>query len=928
MNNRPKKEKNRPPLIIIGCGGTGQRILRLLKTKFLDEITEELYNSLPIEMLAVDTLIQQEEHDLKTLPKDDFLSLGPLQMDRFIHKDYEREEYIQKWFNRNQYAGLMSTGAMQIRPFGRLALFLNLKTVIARLNKKIQSVLDARHIIPEETEDAVFQTEAGSALQVHIVGNIGGGSGSGIMLDLAYLLRYISKSSLNINGHLIMPEAVQDVQIQKSLFANAYAFLKELDNFNLNPRLYSQSQKSSPIWRYLEQGENDNAPDIDLQPGECFEPITAPFDYTYLLSPYNLKNVQLNDDFFYEIISEKIFLCSMMSEVGKREYERVCNIRAQYLDTFYEDETIKGKPCAYASYSVSTLRVNTQTIQNKIKEHVVSKINSMFEDRRKQDLIISPELHDFIQKIKNKILWEDENFPDAHKAADIKGIKDSLAEWFSEQVKTIDKLLKDNSSIIQEGFLKILSQEKGLTNLNFKIEQKPSPLLADVQAIRHLDPNNYSQLLYNNDEMKTVLENNLNYIFYKKIEEAYRQFSKRCLEVKDWAKDFANQLNKEISREEKEFDNILFYNFDIKRITDYISHGPQEIIQMSDCLEAYNPKDKTQQELKALVEDKTLQIWNQFASLYREQENEPVEKRLTVSNFLQIMFKNDQDKLENVLESYRSMADPCWRYNEHFAQWIMTVALMGCKSDNHLFSILKDWGFWGADLEPTHLEDDPFEVPLVVSQYGLPLLGYVRMQDYKRAYQEMRSKFSSSKTYFNRQFHLDKRWEDIAQDPLIDIFENDLPGNMLHVNAQLFALAWYLGMISQENYQFWLNIPKPNSKPLQTDKGKSGLTDAMTNFSRFLDSLAVQHKGESNNLREEIKSRIQDKKMELGKDFKESLQGHRDNLHDLSQSISDEEDRANMNRLSKYITYYLENDFKLLSELKDSKFQTLIAELP
>ena len=196
------------------------------------------------------------------------------------------------------------------------------------------------------------------------------------MLDLAFLLRYLSPTSLTVTGHLIMPEAITDFQIRDSLFANSYAFLKELDNFNLNPKLYGQS---SPISTYLFDKERVKEHKTSTWDFADNDLITKPFDYIYLLSPYTQDPSFLEKDFFHEVISEKLFLSSF-NKIGDRELERKVNIRTTVIDQMYlSGEISTGKPCAYGSYGVSTLRVREKAVKDKIRKYIFDKIRMLFQ---------------------------------------------------------------------------------------------------------------------------------------------------------------------------------------------------------------------------------------------------------------------------------------------------------------------------------------------------------------------------------------------------------------------------------------------------------------------------------------------------------------------------------------------------------------------
>ena len=932
-----KMEREKPPVLVIGCGGTGLRILRLLRTKYLEEILElsgdmsinklpeELMEKLPIELFGIDTLVNQEGLDLPSLQQDEWISLGPIQLDRFLQNYYKNDRFIQTWFNPNQYAGLMSTGAMQIRAFGRLALFLKLTSVVAKLNRKIQNVIDASHVIPEEIEDSTFKTESGASVQVHIVGNIGGGTGSGIMLDIAYLLRYISNCPLTINAHLIMPEAVPDIQIQSSLYANAYAFLKELDNFNLKPDLY---RDSSPIWRYLNTKDKKEEAPVDSDDFKGYEPRVPPFDYTYLLSPFTLSSSCLNKDFFEEIISEKIFLCSM-NEIGDREYERVCNIRAQFLDAFYADNEITGKPRSYSSYGVSTLRVRTETIKNKMRKHVLKKISSIFYQKKKEDLSISVD-EGFVQELLKSATLDKLVVPDLSTSEGFDVKQEQLKKWFTELTGKIDKAVAKGYEKIKEYALREFKNKHGI--ITIKIKGRPAmpvPRIKDETDISGLSGSSEGKkvLTVKKDLQQNMLQN-LKLNLYGRIEEQFRLVSERCNKIGIWTNKLIKQSQTQSGRGDKAFDNILFYNFDVKSITGYIREPESAIDKMDivNLFNAYDSDDNNQQKLQGLINGIVMDVWNEFAAAYKKEGNKSPEKRLTVSNFLSIIFGHDRQKLENILASFKEIADPCWGYNDYFCSYVKTIALIGCKEDNYLAKELKGWSFFGADLEATGLEEDPFEIPLVISQHGLPLLGYKSLSEYKAAYLTMRQKFKS--TRFKRQFHLDKRWEDEKTDPLIDPFQ-DLPDSYLpHFNGQLFAFAWYLQFIRENNYIFSLELPDAKQEEkLNNDDKSAGVTEALNRFCELLLSMKIEENGKEISLEQKIKKEMRNKlKSTLEKKFKEDFEEFSSKLKHLQKGTKKEEDRATIGRLLKYIDFFVENDFSFLPELKD-KMQNLIASL-
>ena len=130
-------------------------------------------------------------------------------------------------------------GAQQRRPIGRTAFFLRYANPI------YQTLIEAigRMYGEADREAPAFQraedVEKGKRL-IFIIGSVAGGTGSGMMIDLANLVRHAVMSnqnwqSVSVSGIIVMPDAFASyarfMDDPTNLKPNSYAALRELDRF-------------------------------------------------------------------------------------------------------------------------------------------------------------------------------------------------------------------------------------------------------------------------------------------------------------------------------------------------------------------------------------------------------------------------------------------------------------------------------------------------------------------------------------------------------------------------------------------------------------------------------------------------------------------------------------------------------------------------
>lgn len=273
------------PSLIVGLGGTGQWTTVYVKKALLDS-----YGGIPKEtkLVSFDTLTNPEvligghgekrsrEHttgaigldtgeyvyigkDVKQLTED-VASEQPPNSNQHPYS-HIRSWYLADYYLRNLPDHMFSIkeGAGQFRQFGRLAIFTN---VAQPANSEIYNTL----------QDAIIRLQRNSPgqsqLQVFIIGSLAGGTGAGMFVDIAHLIRQIAtQSNINykptIRGYLVLPDSFsQDVEptMLRNMYARAFAAMRENRRFTINfdyvkgyPMHYHNGG-GDPIWHGAVKG--------------------------------------------------------------------------------------------------------------------------------------------------------------------------------------------------------------------------------------------------------------------------------------------------------------------------------------------------------------------------------------------------------------------------------------------------------------------------------------------------------------------------------------------------------------------------------------------------------------------------------------------------------------------------------------------------
>ncbi|MBN9121430.1 MAG: protein kinase, partial [Planctomycetes bacterium] len=231
------------PALIVALGQTGRRVVEQLKRAIADRYasTAKVPN---VRILYVDT---DPEALAQTPSADDPAALAPAEivparLNRSTH--YMQKESlppVEQWLPPGTLYKLpRNPGAANgVRCFGRLALFDHYRTVAQRVRQEIETFL---------TDDPLMQADRATKLglrtnrpRAYVVAGLAGGTGSGMFLDVAYLVRH----ELRQVGYL-RPEVVGvffvppgDATAPRSAaLGNTYAALAELHHFQAKRTRY------------------------------------------------------------------------------------------------------------------------------------------------------------------------------------------------------------------------------------------------------------------------------------------------------------------------------------------------------------------------------------------------------------------------------------------------------------------------------------------------------------------------------------------------------------------------------------------------------------------------------------------------------------------------------------------------------------------
>ncbi len=331
--------------VLIGLGGTGKWALLYAKKNFLEAFGEE-----PplVKFLLIDTTAANDGH----LTTDNGLKVR-LQASEILHIEARGasllpkvHDEIREWFppKADLKANILA-GAGQIRALGRLALFANASLVYENLRDLLALARDYKDERPSGERRYIYEPYT-PHLTVAVVGSLAGGTGSGIFLDVAFLLRQLMKDEDQLFGYFLLPDIYTNRPGTQNVEANAYGALKELDHFMSLRQNFSYTLG-----------------------GRRIQVEKKPFDMVFLVNRQNRAGKTFNEvEDLAELLGLGLFLLS--GPMGKEQADVFDNIAHQLNE---QKGRYYGKTAHYASFGAAELRFEPERVLGEARKRALAK---------------------------------------------------------------------------------------------------------------------------------------------------------------------------------------------------------------------------------------------------------------------------------------------------------------------------------------------------------------------------------------------------------------------------------------------------------------------------------------------------------------------------------------------------------------------------
>jgi macrodomain Ter protein organizer (MatP/YcbG family) len=330
------------PTVVIGLGGTGKEIMIKIRRMIVE--TYGSLEALPIvSFLHIDTEQNAKVSEPQTVLKQD-ISLRPQEQiwakvedAKAILNKLSAYSYLEDWFPP-QLKGTDSilAGAGQIRALGKLAFTLNYQTIKTYFNNAKTRIQGHEKFMLDK-----WNVQLDKGVNVFVVCSLSGGTGSGMLLDMAYNLRdWVPPSDIpQTSAYLVLPGAFSG--LGDRVVANAYAALMELNHFSRNDTRFESQYSGNSSDRISAQAAQD-----------------VPFNFCYLVGNSNDKVTFPKLEAVLEMVGQNLFLDFSS---GFSQYKKLVrdNIRKQWASP-----DPLGYPQSFISFGLASITFPVERVLN------------------------------------------------------------------------------------------------------------------------------------------------------------------------------------------------------------------------------------------------------------------------------------------------------------------------------------------------------------------------------------------------------------------------------------------------------------------------------------------------------------------------------------------------------------------------------------
>ena len=348
------------PSFVIGCGGMGTLAAYYCRQIALQELFDgnerKLDNFRPVRYLAVDSS-EQALRELSIPHHIRTISFGSQEIFNVLRDpDYPQVgngvKAVKSLFPPDRdYERVLNTlpdpsqGNGTCPPIGRMGFLANWESVYNRLKQEFQTAWGSPLSSNWDMEDLYEMN------QIFILAGLYGGTGCGIHVDLAAMIRSVLKElelpAKVIYGIFLLPDLVGTKD--EVLRANAYAALSELDYFAAgNP--YEVALANGNLVRVTQTG-NDWL-----------------FNKIFLINDRNLRDIPLSENEAAKMVGTVVFHWShtvLGSEINKRLQDRP-SIKVTSLAPEKGNHRGERRPTFYSTFGYATAHIPYETLKHNL----------------------------------------------------------------------------------------------------------------------------------------------------------------------------------------------------------------------------------------------------------------------------------------------------------------------------------------------------------------------------------------------------------------------------------------------------------------------------------------------------------------------------------------------------------------------------------
>ncbi len=307
-----KVKKNPVPLLVVGLGGTGRDAVLAVKRTFTERFVlpkNEKGQDLPAPEKTAYLVFDIESRIPDGLDAGEYVDISFPGLDRILkNQDAMLKPFEKSWVDPRLELSSPASSYVPNRQASRLALSRNFNKVMHALKGALFSIVSDVLWIENHNVNQV---------EIAVITGIGGGTGSGIFLDISQMLRYAAKQTVTVvparlTGYIIMPDVSllrvgRFSGMEMPIKQNAYAALKELD--------FWMRVREHRIPYSMQYGE-----------GTAIAWDEPPFDQCILMSASNVDGIPYRDPY-----------SAVMDTIAGQLLHNMADTIPQYAYRLYED---------------------------------------------------------------------------------------------------------------------------------------------------------------------------------------------------------------------------------------------------------------------------------------------------------------------------------------------------------------------------------------------------------------------------------------------------------------------------------------------------------------------------------------------------------------------------------------------------------------